>query len=128
MWDAYRSLARQYDRLSLAQERRLIAKAQRGSKASTEELVLRHIGFVMFRIRERVYPEYRQRLGEDLLSDAILLLYQKIPAYNLRYRDRTGRPKPVRFSTYIWKRVDGFIIDTINRELRYVRHIEAGAE
>ena len=120
MWTAYREIARRYDRLPLRQERRLIAKAQRGSTKSAEEIVMRHVGFVMYRLREIVYPSVLWRLGDDLLADAVLMLYGKVKTYNLRYRDRRGRPKPVRFVSYIWKRVDGFIIDALNREHRLV--------
>ena len=120
MWTAYREIARRYDRLSLRQERRLIAKAQRGSRKSAEEIVMRHVGFVMYRLREIVYPSVLWRLGDDLLADTVLMLYDKVKTYDLRYRDRHGRRKPVRFVSYIWKRVDGFIIDELNRERRYV--------
>jgi len=120
MWTAYREIARQYDRLPLRQERRLIARAQRGSTKSAEEIVMRHIGFVMYRLREIVYPSVLWRLGDDILADAVLMLYGKVKTYNLRYRDRRGRRRPVRFVSYVWKRVDGFIIDALNREHRYV--------
>jgi len=56
MWTAYREIARQYDRLPLQQERRLIARAQRGSTKSAEEIVMRLVGFVMYRLRDIVYP------------------------------------------------------------------------
>ena len=120
MWTAYREIARQYDRLPLRQERRLISKAQRGSAKSTEEIVMRHVGFVMYRLRTVVYPSVLWRLGDDLLADTVLMLYEKVKTYDLRYRDRQGRRKPVRFVSYVWKRVDGFIIDALNRERRYV--------
>lgn len=53
------------------EERRLIASAQRGSERSTHELVLRHIGFVSFRLHRRVFPDLLRRFGEELLSEAI---------------------------------------------------------
>ena len=121
MWALYADIARRYERLTLAQERRLIAKAQGGAKESTDEIVLRHVGFVMFRLRTVVYPEVLVRLGDDLLADAILVLYDKVHTYDLRYRDRNGERKRVRFSSYIWKRIDGFIIDSLNRAQRYVQ-------
>jgi len=46
----------------------------------------------------------------------VLILYDKIQSYNLRYKDRKGNPKPVRFSSYVWKRIDGFIIDYLKEE------------
>jgi hypothetical protein len=57
-----------------------------------------------------------RRYGEDLLSESIPLLYRKIKTYDLHYRDAQGKPKPVKFVSYIWKRVDGFIIDSFKRE------------
>lgn len=46
------------------------------------------------------------------------MLYEKIGTYNLRYRDREGALKPVRFGSYIWKRIDGMAIDYLKREKR----------
>lgn len=117
MWKAYHKIMRQYSKISLAEERRLIAQAQKGSEKCTEEIVLRHIGFIAFRIRRRVFPEYLKRFGEDLLSDALPILYQKVKTYNLKYRDRRGHAKPVKFVSYIWKRIDGHIIDSLKKEL-----------
>ena len=105
-----------YPRVSLKKERHLIAKAQAGSKKSAQEIVLRHIGFVVFRLHKRGFPDLIRRHGEDLVSNSIPLQYQKIGTYNLRYRDSKGRLKPVRFVSYIWKRVDGYIIDYLKRE------------
>ena len=116
MWKAYREIARRYPRISLSEERRLIAKAKGGSNESSQELVLRHIGFVIFRLHKRVFPEFLKRFGEDLFSSAIPVLYQKIHTYDLDYCDEQGKPKPVKFASYIWKRIDGFIIDFLKRE------------
>ena len=38
-------------------------------------------------------------------------------SYNLDYRDKQGNPKPVKFASYICKRIDGFIIDYLKKEL-----------
>ena len=54
------------------------------------------------------FPELIQRFGEDLLEEAILIVYNKIENYDLGYCDKQGNPHPVRFISYIWKRVDGF--------------------
>ena len=124
MWTIYYQIANRYGKIPLSHERRLIASAQRGSAESTEEIVLRHIGFIMFRLRERLYPEVLWRLGDDLLPEAILLLYDKIKTYDLRYRDQLGNRKQVRFCSYIWKRVDGFIIDYVKQEQRYVHGMD----
>ena len=117
MWKTYRHIIRRYPRISLEEERRLIQKAQNGSKKSKDELVLRHISFLIFRIHKVVFPEFIQRFGEDLLEEAILIVYNKIESYDLDYRDKHGNLKPVRFISYIWKRIDGFILDTLKKEL-----------
>jgi len=103
--------------LSLIEERRLIAKAKRGYKAETEELVLRHISFIIFRIHKKAFPSYVALFGEELLAQAVFILYDKIKTYNLRYRDKNGDFKPVRVSSYVWKRIDGFILDSLKEEL-----------
>ena len=108
--------------LSLTEERRLIAKAKRGHKAETDELVLRHVGFIIFRIHKKAFPAHIARFGEDILAEAVFILYDKIKTYNLRYRDKNGALKPVRFSSYIWKRIDGFILDFLKEEMSRERH------
>ena len=117
MFEIYRHIIHKYPKLSLYQERRLIKQAQGRSKAKKDELVLRHVGFVIFRIYKITFPTYRTRFGEDILSQAILILYDKVNSYDLRYKDKHGNSKPVRFSSYIWKRVDGFIIDYLKKEI-----------
>jgi len=117
MWGInYRSLTKSPP-LSLNEERRLIAGAKKGNKAETEELVLRHVGFIIFRIHKKAFPAYVVRFGEDILAEALFVLYEKIETYNLHYRDKNGNFKPVRFSSYIWKRIDGFILDSLKKEL-----------
>ena len=103
--------------LSLEEERRLIAKAKQGCKAEADELVLRYVGFINFRLRKKAFPAYVARFGEEIVSDAVFILYDKIKTYDLGYRDRDGNLKPVKFSSYIWKRIDGFIVDFLKREL-----------
>ena len=119
----YFQILPKYPRISLQQERRLIAKAKRGFEKETQELVLRYTGFIIFRIYKKTFPRYIDRFGPDILSEATFILYDKIKTYNLRYRDREGNFKPVRFSSYIWKRIDGFILDSLRIELeREKRH------
>jgi hypothetical protein len=69
-----------------------------------------------------------QRFGEDLLEEAILIVYKKIESYGLDYRDKEGNPNLVKFISYIWKRIDGFIIDSLKKELNesnfYIRYNE----
>jgi hypothetical protein len=119
MWKTYRDIIRKYPRLSLQEERRLIREAKRGGKAQAQELVLRHIGFVIFRIHKRAFPAYARRFGEDILSQAIFVLYSKIRTYNLRYYDKQGNFKPVRFVSYIWKAIDGLILVSLKKELHH---------
>lgn len=111
---------RRYPRLSLPEERKLILKAQRGSKKSKDELILRHVGFIKFRIHKKVFPHLIPRFGEDLLAEAILIVHSKIKTYNLEYCDKEGNPNPVRFSSYLWKRIDGFILDTLKKEMKEI--------
>ena len=103
----------------------MIAAAQRGSERSVQELVLRHIGFVSFRLHRRVFPHLLPRFGEELLSEAIPILYAKIRTYDLHYRDRQGNPKPVKFVSYIWKRIDGHILNGLKRELEREKELRA---
>jgi DNA-directed RNA polymerase specialized sigma subunit len=117
VWEInFRSLPK-YPALSLEEERCLIAQAKQGYKAATEELILRYVGFIKFRLRKKAFPAYVARFGEEIISDAVFILYDKIKTYDLRYRDRDGNLKPVKFSSYIWKRIDGFILDSLKREL-----------
>ena len=118
MRKTYRHIIRNYPRISLAEEKRLIQKAQNGSKKSKDELVLRHISFLIFRIHKVIFPELILRFGEDLLEEAILIVYNKIESYDFDYCDKQGNPHPVRFISYIWKRIDGFIIDYLRKEMK----------
>jgi DNA-directed RNA polymerase specialized sigma subunit len=117
MWKAYREITRRYQKIPLSEERRLIREAQNGSDKSREELVLRHISFLLFRIHKRVFPKLVKRFGEDLLADSILILYKKVESYDLNYCTKRGHPKPVKFISYIWKRIDGFILDFLKKEI-----------
>ena len=118
MWESYSHVMHRYPKITLSEERQLILKAQRGSKASKDELVLRHVSFLIFRIYKVAFPDLVRRFGEDLLGEAILITYKKIDSYNLDYRDKQGNPKPVKFVSYIWKRIDGFIIDSLKKEFK----------
>lgn len=114
---AYNEITRRYQKISLSEERRLIQEAQNGLAKSKEELVLRCIGFLIFRIHKKAFPQLIKRFGEDLLADSVLILYKKIETYDLEYRDKQGNLKPVKFISYIWKRIDGLIIDFLKKEL-----------
>lgn len=101
-------------------ERRLIRQAKK-QKEKAHELVLRHIGFLIFRICKRTFPQYVQRFGDDILTQTIFMLYVKIKTYNLRYYDALGNFKPVRFVSYIWKAADGHILACLRKELERER-------
>jgi hypothetical protein len=58
MFETYRNVIPKYQKLSLQEERRLIRQAKRCSKEKADELVLRHIGFAIFRIRKITFPAY----------------------------------------------------------------------
>ena len=47
MWDGYHEVIRKYSPISLQAERKLIALAQDGHQESRDELLLRHVGFVI---------------------------------------------------------------------------------
>jgi len=117
----YNAIIQHYPKISLSDERRLISKAQNGSKKSRDEIVLQHIEFLRFRIRKVVFPHLLRRFEDDLLGEAILILYNKIESYDLDYRNKCGEPHPVKFTSYIWKRIDGFIIDFLKEEIRNVK-------
>jgi DNA-directed RNA polymerase specialized sigma subunit len=117
MWEGYTDIVQRYPKIPLSEERRLISKAQKGVKKSKDELVFRHVGFLIFRIHRVVFPALIQRFGEDLLGEAILIVYEKIESYDLDYCDKQGNFKSVKFVSYIWKRIDGFIIDFLKKEI-----------
>ena len=119
MWRYYGASTHRYPKISLSEERRLISEAQKGSKKSRDEIVFRHISFLKFRIRRIAFPHLLQRFGDDLLGEAILIVYKKIESYDLNYRDKRGNPHPVKFISYIWKRIDGFIIDSLKKEITH---------
>ena len=122
--ETYRELTRQFVKIALAEERRLIARAKRGCEQSKNELVLRHVGFVIFRIHKKVFSGFMKQFEEDILSEAIPVLYQKVMTYNLRYYDKRGKFKPVKFISYIWKRIDGFILNFLKKELTRLKQLK----
>ena len=117
MWKSYCFLVKGYQKITLSEERQLILRAQKGSKKSKDEIVLRHVSFLIFRIHKKAFPALIHRFGEDLVEEAILIVYKKIESYDLDYRDKRGNPNPVKFVSYIWKRIDGFIIDFLKKEM-----------
>jgi DNA-directed RNA polymerase specialized sigma subunit len=111
MLQVYSESIRAYkdQKISLRQERRLISLAQKGCEKSTQEMVLRHVGFLLYRIHQKLIPALFYKHKDDMVSLGVIILYEKIKSYNLKYRDKQGVRKPVRFVSYIWKRIDGFI-------------------
>lgn len=117
MWKTYQYIARRYPTwLTRDEAGRLILEAQNGSKQSKDELILRHIGFLIFKVRTKLFPGVLKRYGEDMLAEVILHAYEKINTYDLNYCDKQGNPLPVKFTTYIWKDIDWFIIKSLKRE------------
>ena len=119
IWRSYGVTVQRYPKISLSEERRLISEAQKGSKKSRDEIIFRHMGFLKFRIRRIVFPSLVHRFEDDLIGDAILIIYKKIESYDLNYHDKQGNLHPVKFISYIWKRIDGFIIDSLKKEMTY---------
>ncbi|OPY88312.1 MAG: hypothetical protein A4E71_00523 [Smithella sp. PtaU1.Bin162] len=113
-----------YPAISLSEERQLIAQAQRGLSKSKDELLLRHLKFLIFRIQRIVFPAFLRRFGDDLFAEGILILHAKIHDYDLAYCNKKGEPRPVRFRSYVWKRIDGFIIDYLRKEMLYSGYLE----
>ena len=72
-----------------------------------------------------MFPHLLPRFGKELLSEAIPILYAKIQTYDLDYRDKSGQRKPVKFISYIWKRIDGHILDSLKRELAHEKESQA---
>jgi hypothetical protein len=99
MRESYRDIVRSYPKISLSEERHLILRAQKGSEQCKDELVLRHVGFLIFRIHKKAFPALVRSFGADLLAEAILIVYKKIESYDLDYREKKGNPNPVKFSS-----------------------------
>lgn len=116
MWKSYYYIARRYPWVSRDETRRLILEAQNGSKQSKDELILRHIRFLMFKVRTKLFPETLKRYGEDILAEVILHAYEEINNYDLNHCDKQGNLLPVQFTTYIWKGIDGFIVKSLKKE------------
>ena len=64
-----------------------------------------------------MFPRLLHRFSDDLIAASVPILFQKVATYDLRYRDQDGNSKPVPFAAYIWKRIDGFIIDYVKKEI-----------
>ncbi|OIO73371.1 MAG: hypothetical protein AUJ85_08235 [Elusimicrobia bacterium CG1_02_37_114] len=110
MFECYREIVKQYKKLPLKYERRLIGLAKKGNSSAQEELLFHLLGFFLFRIETNLSPAIIRQYGEDILQDCLVLGIGKIRTYNLRYRNKKGKFQPVHFSTYIWKSVTGLLV------------------
>jgi hypothetical protein len=55
-------------KVSLRQERRLILQAQKGCEKSVQEMVLRHVGFLLYRLHRKVIPPLLYKHQDDMVS------------------------------------------------------------
>ena len=111
----YQTAVAKYKNLSRQEERQLIKLAQAGDEKAFEELILGHIGFFQFRIKTILFPNLAKRYGDDILQECLLLATKKVRTFDLCYRNKKGRLKPVYFRTYLWKAVTGLILQFIKK-------------
>jgi hypothetical protein len=76
-YNLYKQTASKYGPLSLDDERRLVRRAKKGDQLARKKLLLRLIGFFVFRIETALYPALRHRFGEDILQECLLLAEQQ---------------------------------------------------
>jgi len=117
MFEQYRQIIRQYPKLPLQNERRLIRLAKRGDLSAQQTLLLHQIGFFIFRIRTVLYPAVVREYGEDILQECLLWTPKKIRSYNLRYKNKDGIFQPVLLRSYIWKSVMGVMFQYIRKNV-----------
>ena len=115
MFESYNEIARMYKNPALKYERRLISLAKKGKKSAREELLYYQTGFLLYRVKNILYPSVLNYYGEDILQECFDLALKKIDTYNLRYRDKKGNLKPVYFRSYIWKGITGVIVSSIKK-------------
>jgi hypothetical protein len=120
MFEQYRQIIRQYPKLTLQNERRLIRLAKRGDLSAQQTLLLHQIGFFVFRIRTVLYPAVVREYGEDILQECLLWTPKKIRSYNLRYKNRDGIFQPVLLRSYIWKGVMGVMFQYVRKNRKEI--------
>jgi hypothetical protein len=120
MFEQYRQIIRQYPKLTLQNERRLIRLAKRGDLSAQQTLLLHQIGFFIFRIRTVIYPAVVREYGEDILQECLLWTPKKIRSYNLRYKNRDGIFQPVLLRSYIWKGVMGVMFQYVRKNRKEI--------
>jgi hypothetical protein len=118
MFEQYKQVIKQYPKLSLHDERKLIRLAKRGNSSAQQTLLLHQIGFFIYRIRTILYPSVVRECGEDILQECLLWTPNKIRSYNLRYRNMKGVFQPVQLRSYIWKGVMGVIFQYVRKNRR----------
>jgi hypothetical protein len=120
MFEQYRQIIRQYPKLTLQNERRLIRLAKRGDLSAQQTLLLHQIGFFVFRIRTVLNPAVVREYGEDILQECLLWTPKKIRSYNLRYKNRDGIFQPVLLRSYIWKGVMGVMFQYVRKNRKEI--------
>jgi hypothetical protein len=115
MFKQYRQIIKQYPKLSLHHERKLIRLAKKGNTSALQTLLLHQVGYFVFRIRTVLYPSAVREFGEDILQECLLWTPQKIRSYNLRYRNKKGIFQPVLLRSYIWKGITGVIVQYVRK-------------
>lgn len=125
MFDQYKQTIKQYPKLSLGCERKLIRLAKRGDSSAEQQLLLHQIGYFIFRIRTVLYPAVIRDFGEDILQECLLWTPKKIQSYNLRYRDKNGIFQPVQLRSYIWKGITGVILHYVKENMKAGKYADS---
>jgi hypothetical protein len=115
MFEQYEQVVKQYPKLPLHDERKLIRLAKRGNCSAQQTLLLHQVGFFIFRIRTTLYPSVVREHGEDILQECLLWTPNKIRSYSLRYRNVKGVFQPVQLRSYIWKGITGVIFQYVRK-------------
>lgn len=116
LFESYYEIARNYRKLSLVEERKLIAKAKQGKASARQKLILCQTGFFLYRVNTMLYQAIRMRYGEDIIHECMKYALEKVSSYNLRYRNKSGELKPVYFRTYLWKGITGIIAGSVKKK------------
>jgi hypothetical protein len=125
MFEQHLKGIKQYAKLPLKEERKLISFAKNGDSSARQKLLLHQTGFFLFRIHTTLYYSIIKRYGEDIFQDCMLFALEKIQSYRLRFKNKDGVFTPVHFSTYLWKGVTGVMMNAIKREkIIYTSEIE----
>jgi hypothetical protein len=113
LFKQYQKIIRQYKKLPIQCERKLIASAKKGNKLAQNELLLHLTGYFIFRIQTTLYSYVIEQYGEDILQDCFLFTTKVINSYKLGYKNKVGKIQIVHLSTYMWKGITGIILNHI---------------